>query len=126
MYIYTYIYVYIYIYTQLNYFPRVIPTLTQFLTHHLEVYIYGIGGGGEDEGGRGLLKAAWQVRKIDRFRSCVGSVRGLRGSVSPWVRCGSLPVRAGSVGTVESMSPWGPCGSVGSVRVRGVRVSFGP
>ena len=56
----------------------------------------GRGGGGEDEGGRSLLKAAWQVRKIDRFRSCVGSVRGPWGPWSPWVR----GVRAG---------PWGPC-----------------
>ena len=66
-------------------------------------------GGGGDEGGRGLLKAAWQVRKTDRFRSCVGSVRGPRGSVSPWVRCGSLRVRGVRGVNGVRAGEWGPC-----------------
>ena len=52
-----------------------------------------------NEEGRGLLKAAWQLRKIDPFRSCVGSVRGPRvcESVDPFgVRCRS----------VVSFAPW--------------------
>ena len=53
------------------------------------------------------------------LKSCLAGEENRSIQVLRWVR-------AGSVGPVESMSPWGPCGSVGSVRVRGVRVSFGP
>ena len=119
MYIYTYIYVYIYIYTQLNYFPRVIPTLTQFLTHHLEVYIWHR----RRRRGRGRTRS---------LKSCLAGEENRSIQVLRWVRAGPAGVRE-SVGPLRVLA--GPCGvrgdrgvheSVGSVRVRGVRVSFGP
>ena len=113
IYIYTYIYVYIYIYTQLNYFPRVIPT------HHLEVYIWHR----RRRRGRGRTRS---------LKSCLAGEENRSIQVLRWVRAGPAGVRE-SVGPLRVLA--GPCGvrgdrgvheSVGSVRVRGVRVSFGP
>ena len=120
IYIYTYIYVYIYIYTQLNYFPRVIPTLTQFLTHHLEVYIWHR----RRRRGRGRTRS---------LKSCLAGEENRSIQVLRWVRAGPAGVRE-SVGPLRVLA--GPCGvrgdrgvheSVGSVRVRGVRAGpWGP